>query len=91
MVQYVADVCAVRYEGDDAHLPSKNWKQQRGHLVDSDDQHRPEIVRRALGWNRLGRLSLGWEWVAYPKFLRQMYERAKHKAPDGFPPGAFVL
>ena len=24
-------------------------------------------MRWALGWHRLGRLGLGWEWVAYPK------------------------
>ena len=24
-------------------------------------------MRRALGWHRLGRLGLGWEWVAYPR------------------------
>jgi hypothetical protein len=24
-------------------------------------------MRWAHGWHRLGRLGLGWEWVAYPK------------------------
>jgi hypothetical protein len=30
-------------------LPATKWAQQRQHLVDADDQHLPEIVRRALG------------------------------------------
>lgn len=31
------------------------------------NQHRPQVVRWALGWHRLGRLGLGWEWIVYAK------------------------
>ena len=54
MLQYLADVGALRDEGDDAHLPDTQGAQQREHLIDAGHQHRPEIVRRALGRHRLG-------------------------------------
>ena len=41
MLQYVADVGAVRDEGDDAHLPATQGAQQREHLIDAGQQHRP--------------------------------------------------
>ena len=59
----------MRDEGDDSHLSATEGAQQREHLVDAGNQPRPQVVRRMLGWNRLGRLILGWEWVAYPKPL----------------------
>ena len=58
MLQYVADVGAVRDEGDDAHLPATQGAQQREHLIDAGQQLRPEIVRRALGLHRLDWLGL---------------------------------
>jgi hypothetical protein len=65
VVQYVADVGAVREEGDDSHLPATEGARQWEHLLDAGDQHRPQAVRRALGWHRLG---LGWEWIACLKY-----------------------
>ncbi len=64
VLQYLLDVGVVRDEGDDSHLPSTKWAQQREHLVDASNQHRPQAVRGALGWQRLG---LGWEWIACVK------------------------
>ena len=58
VIQYVADVGAVRDEGDDSHLPATQGAQQREHLVDSGNQHRLQVVRRALGWCRLHRCAL---------------------------------
>ena len=67
MFQYLADVGAVRDEGDDAHLPATQGAQQREHHIDAGHQHRPQVVRRALGLHRLGRLGQGWKWIAHPK------------------------
>jgi hypothetical protein len=44
----------VRDEGDDAHLPAADRAQQRKHLVDAGNQHRPQVVRWPLGW---------WGWL----------------------------
>jgi hypothetical protein len=57
----------VRDERNDAHVPATEGAQQREHLVDTGYQHRPQVVRRALGRHLLGRLGLSWESVAYPK------------------------
>ena len=67
VVQYLPDVGAVRDEGDDSHLPATDRAEQREHLIDTGLQHRPEIVRWALGQHRLSMLGLAWEWIAYPK------------------------
>ena len=61
VLQYLSDVGTVRNEGDDSQLPATEEAQQREHLVDAGNQHRPQVVRRLLGWQRLDRLSLGWE------------------------------
>ena len=45
VIEHVPDIGAVRDEGDDAHLPTADGAQQREHLVDSGDHHRPEVVR----------------------------------------------
>ena len=55
MIQDVRYVSTARDEGNDAHLAAADWAQQRKHLVDAGDQHRPQVVRRSLG--RLGRLG----------------------------------
>ena len=61
-VEYLPDVGAVRDERNQAHLSAAHRAQQREHLVNSGDQHFPQVVRRyALGWHGLGR---GWERVA---------------------------
>lgn len=57
----------MRDEGDDVHLPATDGAQQREQLLDASNQHCPQVVRRALGRHRLGRLGLGWECAAHPK------------------------
>ena len=61
VVQYLPNVGAVGDERDDAHLLATQGAPQREHLSDAGHQHRPQPVRRALGWLRLGRPGLSWE------------------------------
>jgi hypothetical protein len=44
VTKYLPDIGAVRNEGDDAHLPTTQWTQQRKNLVDSGDQYRPQVM-----------------------------------------------
>lgn len=44
VVQYLPDVSAVGDERDDVHLPATDWAQQRKHLIDTGNQHRPQVV-----------------------------------------------
>ena len=37
------DLCSLGDERDQTHLPTAHWAQQREHLVDAGDQHRPPI------------------------------------------------
>ena len=55
MVQYLPDLRAVGDERDDAHLPTAQRAQQGKHLVDSGNQHRPQVVRWRVskGSNRM--------------------------------------
>jgi hypothetical protein len=45
---------AVGDAGDDAHMPATDRAYQREHLVDAGDQHRPVVMRLALGQSWLG-------------------------------------
>src|SRR3990167_451858 len=100
VLQYLADIGTVCDEGDDVHLPAADGAQQREHLVDTGHQHRPQIVRRALGWHRLGGLGLGWQWASYPKcalacsragwlglHLRRFHRCITRQRRDGRPQG----
>ena len=58
VLQYLPDISTVRDERDDAHLPTAQRAQQREHLLDAGDQHRPQVMGCALGW-----LGLDWERV----------------------------
>ena len=58
VLQYLPNVGAVGDERNDSHLLATQGAQQREHLADAGDQHRPKAVRRALGWHQLGRLVL---------------------------------
>jgi hypothetical protein len=55
VVQDVPDIGAVRNEGDDAHLPTTDGAQEREHLVDAGNQHRPQVVR----WPRTVQVRAG--------------------------------
>jgi len=39
--QYLADVSTVCDEGNDSHLPATEGTQERKHLINAGDQHRP--------------------------------------------------
>jgi hypothetical protein len=45
VIEHLPDIDAVRNERNNAHLAAAQWAQQREHLVDSGDQHRPQVVR----------------------------------------------
>jgi hypothetical protein len=64
VVQDLPDLRALGDERNQAHLPTAHRAQQREQLVDAGDQHRPQLVRRALGRHRRGGLDLGWECFA---------------------------
>jgi hypothetical protein len=53
VIQYLPDTCAVRNERDDSHLPATDWAQEREHFVNAGDQHRPQVMRRTPGRQRL--------------------------------------
>src|SRR5664280_759281 len=60
VIEDLPNVGTVRDERDQAHLATTDWAQQREHLVDAGDQHRPQVVRWcAFGWHG-HRLRLGW-------------------------------
>lgn len=49
VVEYLLDIGAVGDERNQAHLPTTQRAQQQEDLIDSDNQHRPQAVRWALG------------------------------------------
>ena len=59
VIKDLSDLRALGEKGDQAHLTTAHWAQQREHFVDAGDQHRPQIMRlRPFGCRRLGR---GWD------------------------------
>jgi hypothetical protein len=46
VIEDLSDLRARCNERDQAHLPTTQWAQQREHLVDAGDQHRPQVMRR---------------------------------------------
>jgi hypothetical protein len=45
VLQNLSNLGPVGDEGDEAHLAAAQWSQQRQHLVDAGNQHRPQVVR----------------------------------------------
>ena len=48
-------VGTVRDEGDDVHLATTQWAQERAHFVSAGNQNSLQVVGRALGWCGVGR------------------------------------
>jgi hypothetical protein len=46
VIEYLPDICTVRDEGDDAHLPTTDRAQQRELLGDAGNELNPQ----AVGW-----------------------------------------
>lgn len=55
VIEDVSDVSAVGDVGNAAHLATRDWAQWRKNLIDTSNQHRPQVVRWAFGLYRAGR------------------------------------
>ena len=49
MVRGLLKLSALGDECNQTHMPAVHWEQQREHLVDAGAQHRPQVMRWALG------------------------------------------
>ena len=75
--EYLPDVGTVRDERNQAHLPTTKRAHQRENLTDAGEQHRPQVVRWALGRHRL---ALGWQRAAQRHSTRRALPRVGRRA-----------
>ena len=82
------DLLALGDKGDPAHLATAHRAQEREHLVDSGDQHRPPVVRWALGWHCVPLRHHPWYARASLRRLRRgrlgrrCHSHGHHRSPE---------